>query len=411
MTEERIDALLRRLDVPSDPDPEFVRSTFAALRPRARAARVSDASRIGSLMRDLRLVLVGARWPSRARPLGMVGLILVLILATAVALVVVGALNRLQPIRNGPLIVSIQGELDAIDVIDGSARSILPPGDGARRVSSSPDGRLVAFWTIGGGHSHLYVVGVDGQDRRELAADLTFGLVDAIDTWSSDSRFLATEVTLAGPARIVVADVDTGAGRVVTPTGIVAHNPLWSPDGRWIAFTKDAGGVRSLAVIQTDGSGMRTVSDTVMNVGGPDTWSPDGMWIYFGDLDGRIYRVNAAGGSPQRLSRDGLRAFAPTSSPDGTLIAFIVDRGEDQWDLYAANSDGTGAHRVLEHAENYGWSADGRYILAKWTPSDEPGGLAVVKPDGSEFRVVVPFDAECAPNSCTDGVGWGQARP
>jgi dipeptidyl aminopeptidase/acylaminoacyl peptidase len=411
MTDERIDALLRRLDVPSDPDPAFVRSTFAVLRPRARAARVSDASRIGRLLRDLRLLAAGARWPSTARPVSMVGLVVLLILATMVALAVAGAMNRLQPIRNGPLIVSIQGELKAVDVIDGSVRRVLPPSVGAQRVSRSPDSRLVAFWTIGGGRSHLYVVRVDGQDRRELASDLALGTVDAIDTWSSDSRFLATEAIIGGLARIAVADVDTGTARVVTPTGLAAHNPLWSPDDRWIAFTQEAGGVRSLVVIQTDGSDLRTVSANVVNVGGPDTWSPEGGWIFFGDLEGRIYRANMAGGSPQRLSADGLRAFAPASSPDGALIAFIVDRGADQWDLYAAKSDGTGAHRVLEHAENYGWSADGRYILAKWTPTDQPGGLAVVRPDGSEFRVVVPFDSDCPPSSCTVSVGWGQARP
>ena len=94
MTDERIDALIRRLDVPADPDPDFVRSTYLALRPRARAARVSDASRIGRLRRDLRLVLAGTRWPSTARPVGTVGLVVLLLLATMVALAVVGALNR-----------------------------------------------------------------------------------------------------------------------------------------------------------------------------------------------------------------------------------------------------------------------------------------------------------------------------
>jgi Tol biopolymer transport system component len=409
MTDERIDALIRRLDVPSDPDPEFVQSTYAALRPRARAARVGDASRIGRLRRDLRLVLGGPGWPFTARPVSLVGLVFLLILATAVALAVAGALNRLQPIPNGPLIVSLHGELQAIDVIDGSVRRILPPGDDAQRVSRSPDGKLVAFWTNAGGRSHLDVIGVDGQNRRELAADLSVGSVDAIDTWSSDSRFLATEVTLAGLARIVIADVGTGAARVVTPTGLAAHNPLWSPDSRWIAFIKEADAVRSLAIIRTDGSGMRTLSGDLGNIGGPDTWSPDGIWIYFGD-SGRIYRANVDGGFTQRLTGDDVRAFAPASSPDGTLFAFIVE-SIDHWDLYIANSDGTDAHRLLEHAENYGWSADGRYVLAKWTPSDQPGGLVIVRPDGSEVRVVIPFDADCSPSSCTDSVGWGQARP
>jgi hypothetical protein len=411
MTDERIDALIRHLDVTSVPDPDFVRSTYATLRPRARAARVSDASRIGRLARDLRLVAAGLRWPSMTRPVAIVGLVVLLILATILALAIVGALNR--TIQNGPLIVSIRGELKAIDPLDGSTRPILPPNDYARGVSRSPDGRLVAFWTIGGGRSHLYVVGVDGEHQRELASDLSLGWADAIDTWSSDSRFLATEVNLGGLARIAIADVDTGAARVVTPTGLAAHNPLWSPDDRSIAFTKEETAVRSLAVIQTDGSGMRTVGN-VVDVGGPDTWSPDGVWIYFGDNRGRIYRANVVGDFTQRLTGDDLGAFSPASSPDGTLIAFIVDRSHQYWDLYIANSDGTNAHRLLDHAENAGWSADGRYVLAQWNPTNQPGGLAVVKPDGSEFRVVFPFDAPCPPQpgkTCTDGVGWGQARP
>jgi WD40-like Beta Propeller Repeat len=422
MTDERIDALIRRLDVPSDPDLGFVQSTYVALLPRARAARVGDASRIGRLVRDLRLLVTGA-WPSTTRPVRILGLVVLLILATMVALAVVGALNRVQPIRNGPLIVSMRGELQAIDVVDGSVRSILPPGESAKGVSRSPDGRLVAFWTIGGGQSHLWVIGVDGRDRRELASDLSLGWTNAVDVWSSDSRFLATEVIVHGDARIIVADVVTGAARVVTPPGLIAHSPLWSPDDRWIAFAEETTVTRSLAVIRRDGSGKRTIGGDIVGVAGPDTWSPDGTWIYFdasGTLGGKsdhgVYRANVAGGFSQLLVGSGIAvyaAYAPASSPDGTLIVFIVPRGDRQaFDLYIANSDGSGSHRLLESATHDGWSADGRYILTEWTPADQPGGLAVITPDGSDFRVLLPFDA-CARSGsgCTDGVGWGLPRP
>ena len=225
MTDERIDALIRRLDVPSDPDPEFVRSTYRRFA-RGRAQHASgDASRIGRLrarpapgggrralaIDDPTGRHVGSR---RAAHPGDDG----------GARRSSGPLNRVQPIRNGPLIVSIDGELQAIDVVDGSVRTMLPPGDGAKGVSRSPDGRLVAFWTIDGGQSHLWVIGVDGRDRRELASDLSLGWTDAIDVWSSDSRFLATEVRLDGEeARIIVADVVTGSARAVTPQR--AHRP------------------------------------------------------------------------------------------------------------------------------------------------------------------------------------------
>jgi Tol biopolymer transport system component len=421
MTDERIDALIRRLDVPSDPSQDFVRSTYASLRPRARAARVSDASRFGRLRRDLRLVLAGARGPSTARRVSVVSLLVLLILATMVALAIAGAMNR--TIQNGPLIVSMGGELQAIDVVDGSIRSILPPGDRAEGVSRSPDGRLVAYWTLGG-RSRLYVIGIDGQDRRELASDRSLGWTYAIDVWSSDSRFLASEVRLDGQgARIIVTDVITGSARAVTSPEILAHSPLWSPDDHWIAFTEEAGGMRSLAVIRTDGSGKRTISGDIVGVAGPDTWSPDGTWIYFdanptlgNRRDNGVYRANVAGGFSQLVIGNGLgldAAFAPASSPDGTLIVFIVPRSDGQTtDLYIANSDGSGSHRLLERATHDGWSADGRYILTEWTPADQPGGLAVITPDASEFRVLLPFVACVRSGSgCTDGVGWGLPRP
>lgn len=413
MTDERIDALIRRLDVPSDPDPSFVRTTFATLKAQARTARVSDTRRIGRLQRDLRLVLSGAAWPAMLRQTGAAGFVLLLIAAAIAALAIVGALSR-QPVQNGLLLVSIGGELQAIDTLDGTAQIIPLGGDTARGVSRSPDGRLVTYWTIGGGRTRLYVVGVDGEDRRELASDTVLVWTDSIDTWSSDSRFLATAVRLNDQGsvteQIVVVDTATGTARTVTPRETIAHNPLWSPDDRRIAFTEVAGADHSLAIIGTDASGMRTVSGDLTGVGGPDTWSPDGRWIYF-DSDGHVYRASVDDGFTQRLTGDDLGAFAPASSPDGTLVAFIVDHSHQYWDLWIANSDGTGAHRLLDHAENYGWSADGRYVLAKWNPVGQPGGLALVRPDGSEFRVVLPFDAVCSPASCIDSIGWGQPRP
>ena len=134
---------------------------------------------------------VGARRSSAARPVGVMGLVVLLILASIVVLAIVGcdepgdperAAHRLDPRR-------ASGDRSARWV--GPERSFRP-ATYARGVSRSPDGRLVAFWTTGRDRSHLYVIGVDGQHRRELAPDLSLGWLNAIDVWSSDSRFLAT---------------------------------------------------------------------------------------------------------------------------------------------------------------------------------------------------------------------------
>jgi hypothetical protein len=417
MIDERIDALIRRLEVPSDPDPSYVLATCDLLKPRARAARARDSSRMGRLQRDLRLVASGAGRPSIRQPVGAVLIIVLLTLAALAAIVVAGALNRAQPTHNGPLVVSMGGELRAFDTLGGSARTIPLGGDRAHGVSRSPDGRLIAFWTTGGGRSHLYVIAVDGQDRRELGSGMNLGWTDTIDVWSTDSRFLATEVILDGqPGRILVADVAARDATPLTPVGLSAHNPLWSPDGRLVAFTEESGGIRSLAVIGTDGSNKRTISGDVVGVEGPDTWSPDGTWIYFNSGDGGVYRANVALSFSQLLIGKGLTleaAYGPASSPDGTMIVFNVPMADGRaLDVYIANSDGSGAHRLLERATHDGWSSDGRYVIVEWTPADQPGGLAVIGPDGGEPQVLSRFDAVCQHGPrCTDGVGWGQPRP
>jgi hypothetical protein len=128
-----------------------------------------------------------------------------------------------------------------------------------------------------------------------------------------------------------------------------------------------------------------------------------------------VYRANVAGGFSQLLIGNGLAldaAYAPASSPDGKLIVFIVPTSDrEAYDLHIANSDGSDAHLLLERATHDGWSADGRYILTEWNPANPPGGLAVITPDGSDFRVLLPFDTDCRRRGCTDGVGWGQPRP
>ena len=231
-----------------------------------------------------------------------------LVLALVAGLVIVGALNRPVLGVNGLLLVSVRGQLEAIDPGNGSARQILPPGEKAEGVSRSPDGRIATFWVNEPGRSHLFAIGVDGQDRRELASSMSVTWNPSIDTWSSDSRFLATEVTLDGTARILIVDVTTGAARPVTPKGVVAHNPLWSPDARWIAFTPETSTGFGLSVIRTDGTEMHDVAGDLhgFDVAGPDTWSPDGQWIYFNagnSTHSRVFRANVPGRFSQPLTR------------------------------------------------------------------------------------------------------------
>jgi Tol biopolymer transport system component len=412
MADDRIDALVRRLDVASEPDSGFAQGLFVTLQPKAQAARAADRRRIGRLWRDLQSSLATSAWPLPVRAVGRAGLLAVIILAAMLALLAVGALDRLGP-GNGLIVVSVAGALEVVDPQNGSTRALLPAQETAHTVSRSPDGLWVTFWETPDSESHLYVIGSDGRDRRELGTGLTLASADNIDTWSPDSRFLAINVISGALDRVVVADTTTGTTRTLTPPGLAAQNPIWSPDGAWIAFVTEVDSIRTLTLIRADGTGMRTIAPDVVNIAGPDTWSPDGNWIYF-DGGGQIRRASVTGSASQLLSGPTLDAAAPASSPDGSRLAFMVPRADSGWDLYLANSDGTNAHRVLEHASNDGWSSDGRYVLGEWKASGQPGGLVLVPADGGDVRTVLPWDATCSGRglrTCLQGVSWGQPRP
>jgi Tol biopolymer transport system component len=414
MTDERVDAILRRLDVAATPDPEFAASTASLLQSRLRAARVDDLRPLAGLRADLRrAVQLGVSWTRtpRAAIVGLAWLVLLALFAGLIALA--GAINRHPPIGNGPLILALDGQLRAIDMDDGTTRLIGSPDDHATFVSRSPDGKLLAFWRHDPAGDQLMVIGSDGQAPRRVASNVAVTTGDGPGAWSADSRFVAAEVTANAASRILVLDVAAETGRFVTPASSGAHWPLWSPDGRWIAFARDTGPeTRVLSIVREDGTETRDVSGHLADsaqVDGANSWSPDGMWIYFG-ANPSIWRANVASGTSTRLTDSRILAAGPALSPDGTLLSYIVSTPSD-WDLRVANSDGTRPHMVLRDARNLGWSADGRYVLGRWMPLDQPGGLALVSPDGSGYRLVVPAAQACPdPNTSCD-IDWGQPKP
>ncbi|MGH3137197.1 MAG: LpqB family beta-propeller domain-containing protein [Gaiellaceae bacterium] len=164
------------------------------------------------------------------------------------------------------------------------------------------------------------------------------------------------------------------------------QSPVWSPDGRRIAFVNRRDG-RALYVMNADGSGLRIVA-RVQRLATP-AWSPDGRRIVFqGWGDGEVYVVNADGSGQRTLAR---RGSGPAWSPDGRRIAFAIT-GK----LYVVNADGSG-HRTLTRLGRDGgvatlaWSPDGRKLLFLLEHPSAPRcgycfHLFVLNADGSGLR-------------------------
>ncbi|NJP06644.1 MAG: hypothetical protein HC837_13945 [Chloroflexaceae bacterium] len=154
-------------------------------------------------------------------------------------------------------------------------------------------------------------------------------------------------------------------------------HPVWSPDGRRIAFISNRDGQNEhndIYIMNSDGSEMRMLTNnepgTFFN--SPD-WSPDGTRLAFGLGQAQagvetfdIYVMTLDGAELINLTRDPTSFNGhPTWSPDGKRIAFVSDRAGND-DIFVMHADGSGVRNLSNHpAHDFdpSWSPDGRYLV------------------------------------------------
>ena len=175
-----------------------------------------------------------------------------------------------------------------------------------------------------------------------------------------------------------------------------------------IAFVSGEGSFGKIQVINTDGTGLKTLSDKPSTA---PSWSPDGKKLVFvSDYD--IWVMNADGSKKTRLTRD-LNADHPLWSPEGKKIAFesIIDtRVRDvNVEIRTINADGTGLRRLTNnHKADYlcGWSPDGSKILFVSNEKERPG-IYTMNANGSGKKYLsrerVPILADTDPHWSPDG--------
>ena len=136
--------------------------------------------------------------------------------------------------------------------------------------------------------------------------------------FSPDGRFLAgaCDQAGAGTLAICVHDIARGVTARVSP-GPHDRFPVWSPDGREIAYNSN-GGIYS---ISADGSGTPTF---VSNWGIPTDWSPDGRILAFGSNKG-VVSLALWSRTTHDLLELGPGAEAQLS-PDAKWMAFSLSR-------------------------------------------------------------------------------------
>ncbi len=165
----------------------------------------------------------------------------------------------------------------------------------------SPDGTKVVMSLAINGNSDIYEMDLRTRKVRRLTYSPA---IDTGPSYSPDGTQIAFESDRGGSQQIYVMNADgTNPHRISFAEGKYG-TPVWSPRGDYIAFTHIKGGVFYIGVMHPDGSGERQITQGYL-VEGP-TWAPNGRVLAYFKQAGanqqvRIYSIDITGFNEREL--------------------------------------------------------------------------------------------------------------
>ena len=190
---------------------------------------------------------------------------------------------------------SIHGEIftapvdntgDLVQITDNPARD--------REPTYSPDGKQIAFTSDRSGREEIYIVASDGVGDVTKVTDQD-SIKDTL-SWSPDSKLLAFETT---EDKLYVYDTASKQTRMAASSskGDIS-GAVWSPDGKWIAYSKtDASRSSNIYLAPVEGGQERVVTFDSDGSRQP-RFSADSKKLYF-------RRASSANGGGGRGGRGG----------------------------------------------------------------------------------------------------------
>ena len=223
-------------------------------------------------------------------------------------------------------ISQLLGELYRMPVMGTRPPEKLPLGTAIRSFALSADGRRLAY-SVSIRDTNIW--------RLDLAAKgasperfISSTKRDTSPIYSPDGRRIAFASNRTGNYQIWVCDADgSKAGAITSMKQGGAQTPDWSPDGRMIAFDSVATGHYEVYTVSADGGKVNQITHGEAGQFG-GTWSRDGRWIYYastGEGDPQVWKVPSQGGAPVRVTHNG--GMVAIESPDGKSLYYAKQPG------------------------------------------------------------------------------------
>ena len=218
----------------------------------------------------------------------------------------------------------------------------------------------------------IFVTPNDGSAERQLTR---LGLRPVGAMWNRGGTHLVftadslyRDERRYGASQVFTVALDGTVRRLTTDGEVNYTNARFSPDGRWILYTRqlstDAvirrklnhGGATDLAVIAADGGTERVLTGEWDYLPSNAVWSPDGRYVYFtGGVGGAVhlFRVSPNGGPVEQVTKGERRITGLSFDREFKRIAYTVGLIESPAEIYSANVDGSNERQLTRVHEAF----------------------------------------------------------
>jgi Tol biopolymer transport system component/imidazolonepropionase-like amidohydrolase len=199
-----------------------------------------------------------------------------------------------------------------------------------------PDGQRIVFSLLG----DLYLLPIAGGPARRIT---TGGGYDVQPRFSPDGRWIAFASDRGGIENLWICDLEGQNARpVTTEKEVTVNSPAWSPDGDYLVGRKRLTDQSSLGTVELwmwhlkGGQGIQLTKKDEQPEAADPVFSRDGRFVLFSARDSRyrydrnvnegiwqIKRLDRRTGQTVPITGEFGGAAAPTPSPDGKSIAFV----------------------------------------------------------------------------------------
>jgi dipeptidyl aminopeptidase/acylaminoacyl peptidase len=251
-------------------------------------------------------------------------------------------------------------------------------------------------------YGHIYTITVEKDDegsrKTERVTEGEFHVTSFDWSPDGDSFVLAFAPDPRLNQRYSSSDISIVAssggeiGPLVTRPG-VDGGPLYSPDGKWVAFTSHGGkpepiGLQDVWVVPAGGGEPKMLAETPNRSAGLIAWSGDSKTIYLTETvrtSNHVIALPVDGSPPRQVSAgEGVIRNVAIGSSAGWL-SFTFERSEEPGEVYISAVDAFEMKRLTAVNQDVPRPAMGRTELVRWKST---GGFEI------EGLLTYPVDYE-----------------